>query len=168
MHLLDLFILVILIIAAVKGYRDGALRQLLSFVSWVISIALANRVVPYLAQYLEFLGEVKNVLWASWLIGFLLCMVVCSIGAHLIRQTLSINLGVINRILGGLFGVMVATLFVGLLLNIYEWIAPSIGAPPIAKGLPVYTAVQLFLETFVHDSLFEVIGKVGSTTTTTM
>lgn len=159
MHWLDILLLVILVASAFKGYQNGAIHQVLTLLSFLISIRLANRVVPYLAQYFDFLGTLLDVAWVSWLVGFLLCFIVCSIAARLIRSLVTIPFGTLDNILGMVVGVGVAILFLGLLLNIYAWLSTTLMLPPIPESLKIAPWVQSITETLMNDYLFEIVGE---------
>lgn len=156
MHWIDILILAIIILAAIKGYRTGAVRQLLSLLSWVISIALANRVVPYLAHYFTSLEEVQNIYWISWLLGFVLCMIVCGIASQIIAAVIGFSFGAVDHLLGLLFSVGVVVLLLGLLTSLYGWLVAQFGFPPLPAEAKSIELLNSLMETIMHDHLFEI------------
>ncbi|MDO5036426.1 MAG: CvpA family protein [Porphyromonas sp.] len=161
MHWLDLLLICTLAFATIKGYSAGVVRQALTLLSLIISIGLANEVTPFLAQYFDFLVPVTSVTWASWILGFILCMIACTLVSNLIIRILPITRGIISRVLGMILALLVGVLMWGLWLSVYTWIAPTAGLPPIPDGLMVYPVIDSLMRTIIDSQLFEVVEVEG-------
>lgn len=66
---LDWLLLVLLIIAAVRGYRRGAIREIGGLVAYIVSVMAAVIYAPRLAEYLVRAFPVLTDRLASWLVG---------------------------------------------------------------------------------------------------
>ena len=133
----DVILLGILLISAVLGYLRGAVRELVSLVSLVIALAVAIVGLPHLEPLVD---ERLNPDWAAPPLTFLLLFLGAYIGLRLvgaglaggIRQARLLN--ALDRALGFGFGLIRATLFLGVCNLAFTAATPESYAPSWLKG----------------------------------
>jgi membrane protein required for colicin V production len=117
MNWLDVILIIFLIASFVFGLWQGFIRALLSVVGMVVGVILASNFYPSLAKVLGFISnpEIANIV--AFAIILVAVMIVFMIIAALLRSLLeTIKLGCIDRIAGGVLGVVVGALFISALL----------------------------------------------------
>ena len=101
--ILDIIVAVILILALVKGYRQGLIVALFSLIAFVIGIAAAMKLSVVAAGYI---GKAVNVSdkWLpiiSFAVVFLIVVLLVRLGAKFIQKTVELAmLGWANRVAG--------------------------------------------------------------------
>ncbi|HEX8348450.1 MAG TPA: CvpA family protein [Hymenobacter sp.] len=117
---LDILLLLLLAVGAVKGFRRGLVIELASLLAFVLGVvgglALLNDVVPLVRHYV---GEAFGLLP---LVSFLLVFVLIGWGVHLVGGVIKsavhlTPLGVLDNLLGGLLGALKWLLGMSLLLH---------------------------------------------------
>jgi membrane protein required for colicin V production len=114
--ILDIIVAVILILAVIKGYRQGLIVALFSFIALIIGIAAALKLSVVVAGYI---GKAVNVSdkWLpiiSFAVVFLIVVLLVRLGAKFIQKTVELAmLGWVNR-LGGIL------LYTGLYILIFS------------------------------------------------
>jgi len=122
----DYVILFLFVVSAVAGLWRGFTREALSLVTLLAAIwlawAFAGRLEPLLGDWAGAPPEVR--VWAARVIIFVLALlaggVVSWLARKLIRHT---GLSGIDRLLGGVFGLVRAAVFVGLAVLILRFVA---------------------------------------------
>lgn len=101
---LDLFFVIILVLAIVKGYQRGLIVGIFSFVAVIIGLAAAIKLSAVVAGYIGDTIKVSNE-WLpviSFAVVFILVVLLIRLGANMIQKTVEISmLGWVNR-LGGI------------------------------------------------------------------
>ena len=101
--ILDIIVAVILILAVIKGYRQGLIVALFSFIALIIGIAAAMKLSVVAAGYI---GKAVNISdkWLpiiSFAVVFLIVILLVRLGAKFIQKTVELAmLGWVNRIGG--------------------------------------------------------------------
>ncbi len=103
---LDLVLIIILILAIVKGYQRGLIVGVFSFVAIIIGLAAAMKlstvVAGYIGQAIKVSDEWLPVI--SFAVVFILVVLLIRLGANMIQKTVEISmLGWVNRLGGILF-----------------------------------------------------------------
>ena len=103
---LDLALIIILILAVIKGYQRGLIVGVFSFVAIIIGLAAAMKLSTVVSGYI---GETVKVSdeWLpviSFAVVFILVVLLIRLGANMIQKTVEISmLGWVNRLGGVLF-----------------------------------------------------------------
>lgn len=101
---LDFVLIIILILAVIKGYQRGLIVGVFSFVAVIIGLAAAMKLSTVVAGYIGDTIKVSDG-WLpviSFAIVFILVVLLIRLGANLIQKTVEISmLGWVNR-LGGI------------------------------------------------------------------
>jgi len=114
--ILDIIVVVILILAIIKGYRQGLIVALFSLIAFIIGIAAALKLSVVAAGYI---GKAVNVSdkWLpiiSFAAVFLIVVLLVRLGAKFIQKTVELAmLGWVNRV-GGIL------LYAGLYIIIFS------------------------------------------------
>ena len=117
MELIDIIVIVLLIIGLITGIKDGLIKRVLGLVGFIAGLLIAKAIYMSVAERLTpFLGISEK---ATQILAFVLIMIVVplifSLIAWLIGNLLkTVGLGWVNRLLGGVIGVITNALFVGL------------------------------------------------------
>ncbi len=107
---IDIIFVVLVIIAAIKGYQQGLIVGLFSFIAIIIGLAAAMKLSTVVAGYL---GESVNVSYewlplVSFALVFLLVVLLVRWGANAIQRTVEmVMLGWVNRLGGVVFYVAI-------------------------------------------------------------
>ncbi|MDR2848914.1 MAG: CvpA family protein [Bacteroidales bacterium] len=116
-YVIDAVILLCLVWGFVKGFRKGLVMQIFSIIAVILGIwggfNLVGQVEPYLSQYMSRLA----CSFVSFAIVFLCMMLLVILSGKLVTKLLDvIALGLINRLLGACFGLLVNALFLSVLI----------------------------------------------------
>jgi membrane protein required for colicin V production len=127
----DVFILFVLLGSTLIGFLRGFVREAASLVFWILAIWAAWKFEPVVEPHLGGLLADPNVApWVGRLVVLVLVLLVgWLIGMLLSYFTRSLGLGVMDRVLGVLFGIVRGMVLVGLItigaellhLNHEEW-----------------------------------------------
>jgi len=133
-----------LFVSGLLGVWRGVVREVMSVLAWVIGVVLAGRFAADLAQLLPINGDVLPHA-VAWVLVLLAVLIAAGLLARLLKQLLSVaGLGLADRLLGGVFGLVRGTMVLMLLVLV-------IGLTPFKK-YPIWTSsqvvplVQLLLE----------------------
>jgi membrane protein required for colicin V production len=120
MNWLDILLIVILVISAFVGLKNGLIKSVLSLVALVLGIFLAGRFYVPLSKALTFIPQEKAAQIAAFIIIFLVVMIGGAVlGALLTRLFSAILLGWLNSLGGAVFGLLLASLFCGTVLAVW-------------------------------------------------
>lgn len=127
MNFLDIILICIIGIFALRGFFRGLVQEVISLVSIVLAIYLASTfhhmLIPHLELYIE--SEV-TVSALSYIVIFFGTLIVCWLIAKGIRTVLKISLlGWLDRITGGIFGVAEGVLIGLIILMGAQSLAPN-------------------------------------------
>ncbi|MCX8516975.1 MAG: CvpA family protein [Rhodoferax sp.] len=134
---LDWLCVAVLLVSLLVGVWRGLVVEVLSLLSWLAAFVLAQWLAPDVAGKLPMAGAGEAVRYAA---GFLLVFVATLIAAALIGWALSrflsaVGLGIINRLLGALFGALrgvVLILAATVVVNLTPWKAAPLWQSSVA------------------------------------
>lgn len=137
----DFILLAILLVSAVLGYIQGALKELVSLVSLILALALAVMGFRYMEPVVD---SWINPDWAAPPLTFLLLFVGAYVGLRVVgaglagglRQARLLN--AMDRAMGFAFGLIRATLFLGVCNLAFTAAAPAGYAPSWLAGSLFY------------------------------
>lgn len=166
---IDYAIILLLLVSTSIGLIRGFVKEIVSLVIWVIAIVIA-------AHYsVKFTGLFVNVIQNNALRTGI-CFVVILISVLLLGMLFSfllnklfsyLNLGMINRLLGSVFGLLRGVaLIVGLMFVVQLTSLPQTLAWQRATLLPYFTSLSLWLQTFIPEDNAEYLHVVDLQTTT--
>ena len=135
MSWLDILIIIVIVISAFTGLKNGIIKAALSLAGLIVGVILAGRYYVPLSEQLTFIPQAdiaKIVAFAIILIGV---MIIASVLAGLLKWSVSaIMLGWANRLIGAVFGLLLGAIFCGALLAIWVKFL-GISAPIAESGL---------------------------------
>lgn len=119
MATIDIIILIALLPSLYFGFKNGLVKQIISFaviyLGITLSLKFADSVSPYVLQYIK-----VNDFWAkaiSFIIIFAAVSLVLSLLGNIIHKALGTSAaGFLNRILGVLLSLIISTLLVSLVV----------------------------------------------------
>lgn len=161
MHWFDIGITIALILSGVWGCFRGLVRTLLSLVGLAAASVLALRGYLYVAQRLE---PLITSLWVRQAVGFslifLAVMVIAMVCGILLRFVLrAVGLSLMDRLLGGLFGLAKVVLVASVLFMMANRFSPSVRAQLETESVlaPFFFRNAEFLEAFLekHDDVVQ-------------
>jgi membrane protein required for colicin V production len=104
--ILDVIVAILLVLALIKGFRQGLIMGLFSFISILIGLAAAIKLSAVVAGYIGKAVKVSEQ-WLpviSFAVVFLIVILLVRLGARLIQRTVEVAmLGWVNRLGGMLF-----------------------------------------------------------------
>ena len=120
MNWLDIVIIVVMVLSAFGGLKNGLIRAVLSLAGLIVGVVLAGRYYMLLSEQLAFIPQdniARIVAFAIILIGM---MIIAGLLASLLTWTVSaVMLGWVNRIGGAIFGLVLGGIFCGAILAIW-------------------------------------------------
>jgi membrane protein required for colicin V production len=157
---LDWIILVIVLLSVLQGLRRGLIVSLVSLVGFVAAIILAGRywyvVMPVVTW---FCSAVWLRQFVSYFLVALFVWLIFTLLAHLLRRSVrAIGLGWLDRLFGGIFGLLRGVLVVVIGFIIVAATMPSVlqsqnsrlaplflsAAQPVIRGTPSAAANRIF------------------------
>jgi membrane protein required for colicin V production len=120
MNWLDALIVFALVFFSLAGLKNGLIKTVLSLAGLIIGIFLASRYYPLLAQRMGFISQVS----IANIVAFVIILVGVTVLAVVVVQLLTwtasaMMLGWLNRLGGGVFGLVVGSLVCGALLAVW-------------------------------------------------
>ncbi|HMR91122.1 MAG TPA: CvpA family protein [Chitinophagaceae bacterium] len=104
--LLDIILVILLVLAAIKGYQRGLIVGLFSFIAIIIGLAAAMKLSAVVAGYIGSAIKVSDQ-WLpviSFAVIFIIVVLLVRLGANMLqRSTEAIMLGWVNRLGGVVF-----------------------------------------------------------------
>lgn len=121
MNWLDFVLIAVIGFSAFNGYRNGFIRELVSIASVILAIPVAGIFYDDMFPKVEPIVDNEDL---AALISFVAILVGVVIGgqviAHLLKRTAEIlNLGVLDRVAGGVFGFLKAVFLAQVLLIVF-------------------------------------------------
>ena len=103
----DLALLAVLCVSVLIGLWRGFVFEVVSLLGWLVAFVIANSLGPPFAQILPFGDPASPLrLWVAYGVVFVLVLIACTLLARMLRALISATpLSVIDRLLGGVFGV---------------------------------------------------------------
>ena len=120
MNWLDIIIIVTIVISFVGGLATGLIKGVLTLIGLIVGIVIAGRTYAGLAERLTLIHNEGAASVAAFAIIFLLVIVITALLVKLLRAAVvSAMLGWLDRILGGLVGVLLGVVSWGLVLALW-------------------------------------------------
>jgi membrane protein required for colicin V production len=114
--LLDIILLVLLILAVIKGYQRGLIVGVFSLIAIIVGLAAAIKLSTVVAEYIGKAVKISDT-WLpviSFTVVFILVVLLIRLGANMLQKTVEIALlGWVNR-LGGIL------LYIAIYLTVYS------------------------------------------------
>jgi membrane protein required for colicin V production len=152
MNYIDIIIIVILCIAMVRGFINGLVREVASLAALILGIWAAK-----LYDYFDMTGKYVGII--SFLITFgIIVIVIHFIGLLVDKLMEAVALGLVNKLLGIVFGLFKAVLIMSVILVVLN--AIDVRRP----FLPKEKIEQSILYNSISDiapAIFPVIGEGG-------
>ena len=155
MQTIDIIISVLLVIGLISGLRDGLVKQVTSLAGLIGGLLLGRAfylpVGMWLLDTFGMSAEAANVT-AFILILILVPLLFSAVGWVVSKLLKAICLGWINRLLGGLVGVLKCALLVGVVITGIEFFDRSDGFISEEKKMdsvfyyPIYDATGIFFD----------------------
>ena len=123
MNYLDIFLLLIIGWGGYMGFSKGLVKELASILGIILGVVLAKNYFPVVDKklYVLFESEADFISLISALIIFLSTIMIFKIFANILTKFLkSIALGLLNRIVGALFGILKSTLVLCIIIFIFS------------------------------------------------
>lgn len=164
MNYLDIILAILIVVSAISGFTKGFIHQLASLAALILGIFLAVKFSKLIAPFINsHLTSSEN---ASKIIAFVLIFIVVMVLVHLLGKFLEkvleeVELGLINKIAGLVFGVIkmlfiVSALMIFLQFSIIKFNWPS---QQLREGSFLYKPVES-----VAPALFPYLKNIGQTT----
>tara|TARA_B100001093_G_scaffold487448_1_gene523727 strand:- start:2958 stop:3431 length:474 start_codon:yes stop_codon:yes gene_type:complete len=109
MNLIDSICLIILIYGSYKGFRNGIVGELLSFLGILLGIYLSKTYYPIVDEYLVTIFDSTNQLVSliSVILIFSVTIILTKILSKVITKALNVMaLGLLNKLIGSIFGLL--------------------------------------------------------------
>ena len=123
MSYLDIFLIIIIGWGAYNGFLNGLVKELASILGIIFGIYLAKNYYSFLDQklYLLFESEANYLSLISAVIIFLLTIMIFKIVASFLTKFLKlIALGLLNKIIGAIFGVLKSLLILCVIIFVFS------------------------------------------------
>jgi len=154
MSYLDYFFISIILISLLVGCYRGFTRELFSLVGWIFAFYFANLFSPNLLKYVPFeFGDHINFI-IIYMVIFIIILLLATFLATLLNKLIkNIGLGVLNVIMGSIFGFMRGVLITFIIIFLVEktsFISETILAE--SKTIPVIRlAIKLSLSYLPYE-----------------
>jgi membrane protein required for colicin V production len=117
MSYFDIIVGILLILAAFKGLKNGLIKELAGLTALILGIILAVQFSGAMAQFLSGFFHSGHMPIIAFIITFALVVIVVHLVAQLLHTLINaVALGIFNRILGLVFGVIKAGFIISILL----------------------------------------------------
>lgn len=125
MNTIDIIILVLLGVGLILGLMKGFLKQLASIIGLVAGLLVARALFVMAGEKLA--PELGTSVTVAQVISFIAIWVAVPLILHIVASMLTkaldvIHLGWINRLLGGVLGVLISLLWIGLAIHVIQYI----------------------------------------------
>ncbi len=123
MDFIDIILGILLISGFIKGIRNGFFVELASLLSILLGILIAIKFSYLMKEYLSSHGSwnPKTIQVAAFALTFILVVVAVSALAKILTGIANFaSLGIFNKLLGGIFGVLKIILMISVVLNLFE------------------------------------------------
>lgn len=144
MNSLDWMLLTPCVVSGLWGVWRGMVKEAMSVGAWILGVVLAGRYAAELGPRLP----VDNPMLShalAWLLILAGVLITAGVLARLLKQLLTVaGLGVFDRLLGGVFGVLRGSIFVMLLVLVIG--LTSFKKYPVWENSLVVPVVQQMLE----------------------
>ena len=130
MNFIDIIIVILFLLASFKGFRRGLIKELVSLLSLIAGVYIASNFSVYFEKHLikNFPKTEEFTTIISFVLVFLIVFFSLKLAGILINKLAkSFQLGLINKILGLLFGSLKAILIIAFILFELHYLEQSFG-----------------------------------------
>ena len=111
MNTVDWVLLSVLLLSGLWGVWNGVVKEVFSLLAWVLGFVLSIQFAADVSQVLPLSWAQGFRMACAWVLIFLLVLLVMGLLASFLKQLLSmVGLGLFDRFLGGVFGLLRATI----------------------------------------------------------
>jgi membrane protein required for colicin V production len=139
MNWLDIVIILVLILSVIGGIMNGLVKSLFGLLGLIIGVVLAGHFYVALADHMGFISNVSTARIVAFIIIFATVSVVASLLGLIFNKIISASpLSGINRLLGGVLGLVTGAISIAALLIIlikFTGIGDSVSNSKIAMFL---------------------------------
>lgn len=141
--LIDIILVVLLILAVIKGYQRGLIVGVFSFLAIIIGLAAAMKLSTVVAGYIGKAIKISDT-WLpviSFAVVFILVVLLVRLGANMLQKTVEISmLGWVNRLGGILFYLAIFIIVYSIILFYGEQV--KLIQPETIKDSVTYSYIQ--------------------------
>lgn len=141
--LLDIILLVLLILAVIKGYQRGLIVGVFSLIAIIVGLAAAIKLSTVVAEYIGKAVKISDT-WLpviSFAVVFILVVLLIRLGANMLQKTVEIALlGWINRLGGILLYIAIYLIVYSVILFYVEQV--NLIQPATIQNSVSYTFIQ--------------------------
>lgn len=128
MTFFDLIITLLVLMAAIRGWRNGLFVEIASLVSFIIGIYIAVKFSGFVANALG--DSVSSSVKTTKVVAFIVVLVVVVIGIHLLAKVFSgiasfVFLGWLNKLGGVVLAVIKTLLLLGVVFGLFQKVNPN-------------------------------------------
>ncbi len=128
MNWLDIVIIILFVFSIISGVANGLIKSFFGLVGFVVGIVIAGRLYISFAKVLSFIPEQAAQITA-FVIILILVLIVASLLGWLFTKIISATpLGILNRLLGGVFGLLSGAFFVAIILALWDHFSGPVDA----------------------------------------
>jgi len=136
MNFIDIIIIILVLLAAFKGFSRGLIKELISLISLIAGVYIASNFSVYVEKHLNYyfpkIEEYNTII--SFILVFLIIYLSLKLAGIIIHKFVkTIQLNLINKILGLLFGTIKAILIIAFILLEFNHLEQSF-SPIIPKN----------------------------------
>jgi membrane protein required for colicin V production len=147
MNLLDISIFIVIALSTIRGFFRGFIQEASTILGLIASFFLAsyyyNNLTLWLARFFPHHRLLLTVF--CFLLLFFLCLYVFHLVALMIRKAIRlVFLGWLDRVLGGLFGLIKGTIIIFVLVTVLMLFYPK--SSPIIKDSHYFPSILTFTE----------------------
>ena len=141
--LLDIILLVLLILAVIKGYQRGLIVGVFSLIAIIVGLAAAIKLSTVVAEYIGKAVKISDT-WLpviSFAVVFILVVLLIRLGANMLQKTVEIALlGWVNRLGGILLYIAIYLIVYSVILFYVEQV--NLIQPATIQNSVSYTFIQ--------------------------
>jgi membrane protein required for colicin V production len=124
MNYLDIIIIIILIISAIKGYRKGFIHQFVFLAALILGLFIAVKFTKFISPFVQshFIESANTSKIASFLLLFILVIIgIHWLGKYLEKTFDEVELGHFNKIVGLLFSIAKMTFIISVIMVLLKF-----------------------------------------------
>ena len=160
MNWLDIVILCLGIVGLIKGFADGMIRQVVSVAAMILGLYLSSGAAGWVSGYLTQLDWIPEwlVYPVSYFLGFVIIVGIILFAGNVIHKLVSFTpLGIINKLVGALLGLLLMVFFMSLILMIVERFDSNSALIPsdVKDSSFFYNGIKDFIQNVLPGNLFD-------------
>jgi membrane protein required for colicin V production len=161
MNWLDIVLAIPLLWFLYRGFRNGLIIELASLAALILGIYAALHFSFYVQGYLEENFEIAdNYLYIiSFAITFLIVAIIVYLAGKIIHKVISIvALGFLNRLAGGIFGLLKAALVLSVILYFINGLNPGLIKSDVKDSSILYDPIESIVPMLIPRLDLDEIG----------